>query len=52
MRFQSAASTHVGARLPIVEPVSALPGLPAVPGEVRRPVPSIGGRIHRPPESR
>jgi hypothetical protein len=52
MRLQSAASIQVGARLPIVEPVSALPGLPAVPGEVRRPVPSIGGRIHRQPESR
>jgi hypothetical protein len=38
-------------RLPIIEPVSPLPGLPAMPGEVRRPVPSIAG-IHHQPASR
>lgn len=34
-------------RLPILEPVSPLPGLPAMPGEVRRPVPVAALRMRR-----
>jgi hypothetical protein len=37
-----------GIRLPIMEPVMMLPGLPNVPGEVRRPVPSLSPRTQRP----
>jgi len=50
--MRSLSSKPVGTRLPIMEPVSALPGLPAMPGEIRHPVPSIAGRIHRQPAGR
>ena len=43
-----ATSTRPLSRYPGVEPVSAWPGLPLVPGAIRRPVPS-GSRIHREP---
>ena len=36
-------------RYPGVEPVSAWPGLPVVPGAIRRPVPSGAIRIYREP---
>lgn len=28
-------------RLPIIEPVTTMPGVPAVPGELRYPVPTL-----------
>lgn len=31
-------------RPPIMEPVTTLPGLPAIPGEVRHPVPALSIR--------
>jgi len=46
------SSKPLGTRLPILDPVTAWPGLPVMPGEVRRPVPSIAGRIHRQPAVR
>ena len=41
-----------GTRLPGVDPVDVLPGLPFVPGSVRRPVPSIHGPLQHPAHRR
>jgi len=40
---------HLATRYPGVEPVSAWPGLPVVPGAIRRPVPTSVPRTHREP---
>jgi hypothetical protein len=45
------SSPGVSLRLPD-DLVSGLPCLPAVPGAVRRPVPSAATRVRRQPESR
>ena len=38
---------QLSTRYPGVEPVSAWPGLPVVPGAIRRPVPGSALRMHR-----
>ena len=49
MMTTRAIPTRRLSRYPGVEPVSAWPGLPVVPGAIRRPVPSSAPRIQRVP---
>ena len=48
MLLLRSTSTPRGVRPPLIEPVTTLPGLPAMPGEVRHPVPALAARLHRP----
>jgi hypothetical protein len=47
MRLVVPQQHQAGSRLPILEPVSPLPGLPAIPGEIRRPVAAAAVRTRR-----
>ena len=49
MTMRAFPARPLSTRYPGVEPVSAWPGLPVVPGAVRRPVPCSAPRIHREP---
>ena len=48
MRLRPFPKSPAGVRPPIMEPVTTMPGLPAMPGEVRHPVPALTARIQRP----